>query len=76
MTGAILIYDLTTKTSRRLTRKNVQARSPVWADDLILFTKVDYVGYRMRFSVCSIRLDGTSLTTVVKNADDASYAAK
>jgi len=74
--GIISFYDFTTKTLQRVTPKNVQARSPVWANNEVLFTKVDYAGDHMMFSLCKISVDGTGLTTVVKNADHGTYAAR
>jgi hypothetical protein len=74
----ISLYDLTAKTLRRITPKHVNASAPVWVNDLILFTRADYdyVKYRWVHSICKIRLDGTGLTTLIKNADFVSYAPK
>lgn len=71
----VSVFDFTTKTVRRVTPKDVHGRAPVWFNNQILFSRVEYKE-RWVSSICLINSDGTGLKTVVENADYASYAAK
>jgi Tol biopolymer transport system component len=80
-TEVIYVYDLTTKTLRRVTPKGVHGRSPVWlpSNKEILFTQakwVDGANGHWELSICKIAIDGTGLKTLVRNADYASYSVK
>lgn len=75
----ISIFNLTTKTLRRVTPKFVIGRDPIWlpSNREILFGEVKWVDGKnghLQFNISKIGIDGTGLTTLVTNGGSPSYS--
>lgn len=79
-TSIISIFDLTTRTLRRILPKTVQGRYPWWLPSKkeLLFTRIewDQDQLRWRHNVSKIDLNGAGLTTLVTDADLVSYSTR
>jgi len=74
-TNVIFLFDIPTKTVRRVTPEGINGRAAVWLplDKGILFSRVEWRREKWQSDICKMALDGTGLTTVVRDADFVSY---
>jgi Tol biopolymer transport system component len=74
-TNVIFLFDIPTKTVRRVTPEGINGRAAVWLplDKGILFSRVQWRQEKWQSDICKMALDGTGLTTVVRDADFVSY---
>jgi Tol biopolymer transport system component len=74
----ISVYDLTLNSVRRLTPRGVRGRAPSWlpSNKEFLFTSVAWVNDRWQSSICRMNIDGTGLTTLLRDADYGSYSPR
>jgi Tol biopolymer transport system component len=71
-------YDLTSKTRKRLSPKNLAAYHPVLlpSGDELVFTAVSLARRKSAPAIYRMRMDGTNLQLVVANAEDGTVAVE
>jgi hypothetical protein len=77
-TEVISLFDLRSKTIRRVTPVGIRGRAPVWlpSDQEILFSRVERLNEKWTASRCRIALDGKGLTTLAHDAYSVSYSTR
>lgn len=78
VTNVISLFEIATKTLRRVTPEGISGRAGVWlpSNKEILFSRVEWRRDKWQSDICKIALDGTGLTTVARDADFVSYTTR
>ena len=74
----VSLLDMTTKSVRRVTPQGIRGRAAVWlpSNKEILFSRVEWSEGKWRSDICRMALDGSSITTLTRDADLVSFATK